>query len=123
MRSSSSSSHPRRMLCKCGEEVLLLTSTTVANPGKTFWRFPRWNSGAGCNFFRWCEEEVQNAGNHEVQKRYELEIADLELKVSKLKRKLHEERVFRRLITVVLIVSWAMIIGLCIFFSVNCVRA
>ncbi|KAJ1421097.1 hypothetical protein SESBI_13970 [Sesbania bispinosa] len=41
MRSSSSSSHPRRMLCKCGEEVLLLTSSTVTNPGKTFWRVVR----------------------------------------------------------------------------------
>ncbi|KAJ1437298.1 Zinc finger, GRF-type [Sesbania bispinosa] len=50
MRSSSSSSHPRRMLCKCGEEVLLLTSTTVANPGKTFWRCPRWNISDSSSF-------------------------------------------------------------------------
>ncbi|KAJ1405490.1 hypothetical protein SESBI_25844 [Sesbania bispinosa] len=34
--SSSSSSHSRRMTCKCGEEVLLLKSSTKTNPGKTF---------------------------------------------------------------------------------------
>ncbi|KAJ1378985.1 hypothetical protein SESBI_47303 [Sesbania bispinosa] len=36
----SSSSHPWSMLCKCGEEVLPLTSSTLTNPGKTFWRCP-----------------------------------------------------------------------------------
>ncbi|KAJ1406255.1 hypothetical protein SESBI_25174 [Sesbania bispinosa] len=36
--SSSASSHSKRMMCKCGDEVMLLKSSTKANPGKTFWR-------------------------------------------------------------------------------------
>ncbi|KAJ1440930.1 Zinc finger, GRF-type [Sesbania bispinosa] len=49
--SSSSSSHSRRMICKCGEEVLLLKSSTKTNPRKTFWRCPNWKSSGSCNFF------------------------------------------------------------------------
>ncbi|KAJ1407964.1 hypothetical protein SESBI_23998, partial [Sesbania bispinosa] len=40
MKSSSSFSHSRCMVCKCGEEVLLLTSSTLTNPRKTFGNAP-----------------------------------------------------------------------------------
>ncbi|KAJ1398799.1 Zinc finger, GRF-type [Sesbania bispinosa] len=123
MKSSSSySSHPRRMVCKCGEEVLLLKSSTLTNLGKTFWRCPNWKSSHSCNFFHWCDEEdLQQPGNDEAQRRYEQEVADLEFKVSKLRRELTEERAVRRSMTIVIMASWALTIELCIFSLIKCV--
>ncbi|KAJ1377504.1 hypothetical protein SESBI_48833 [Sesbania bispinosa] len=90
MKSSlSSSSHRPRMTCNCGEEVLLLMSSTKANPGKSFGGVQIGRAVKVVTFFRWCDEET---GKDEVQKRLELEIADLEFKISKLRRKLMEER-------------------------------
>lgn len=42
-KSFASSSYPRCRLCKCGEELLLLTSKTATNPGRVFWRCKNWD--------------------------------------------------------------------------------
>lgn len=79
-------------------------------------------SSGSCNFFRWYDEEVVHpSGNEEGQTRFELDIADLEFNVAKLKRKLIEERTVRRLMTIVIIVYGALTVGLCIFCSIKCV--
>ncbi|KAJ1377118.1 Zinc finger, GRF-type, partial [Sesbania bispinosa] len=41
-RSSSSLSRPRKS-CRCGEQLLLLTSKTSNNPGRPFWRCRNWD--------------------------------------------------------------------------------
>ncbi|KAJ1375566.1 Zinc finger, GRF-type [Sesbania bispinosa] len=43
-KTSSSSFPSRRTLCDCGEDLVLMTSKTVRNPGKKFWRCPNWKA-------------------------------------------------------------------------------
>ncbi|KAJ1379354.1 Zinc finger, GRF-type [Sesbania bispinosa] len=63
---SSSSFPSRRTLYDCGEDLVLMTSKTVRNPGKKFWRFPNWKKTFSCDFFQWADEELLDEGtfNH-----------------------------------------------------------
>ncbi|KAJ1377464.1 Zinc finger, GRF-type [Sesbania bispinosa] len=56
-KSSSSSSTARRSYCACGEEVTLLKSNSVRNPGRMFWRCPNWDK-ENCGYFRWVNDKV-----------------------------------------------------------------
>ena len=50
-RQSSSSSVHRPITCKCGEDVVLLTSHSKSNPGRKFWRCPHWKVSVHAFFF------------------------------------------------------------------------
>ncbi|KAJ4811359.1 DNA topoisomerase [Rhynchospora pubera] len=49
--------------CPCGAgRCLVLTSNTVKNPGRRFFRCPVKSDMGGCNFFEWCDTP-QNTGS------------------------------------------------------------
>ncbi|KAJ1429815.1 Zinc finger, GRF-type [Sesbania bispinosa] len=54
MDSSSSSSR----VCRCGQDVLVLTSNSLKNPGRRFFRCPNWKTTHSCRFFQWVDEEI-----------------------------------------------------------------
>ncbi|KAJ1433872.1 Zinc finger, GRF-type [Sesbania bispinosa] len=61
--SKTSSSFPsRRTLCDCGEDLVLMTSNIVSNPGKKFWRCPNWKNTFSRVFFQWADEELLDEG-------------------------------------------------------------
>ncbi|KAJ1434384.1 Zinc finger, GRF-type [Sesbania bispinosa] len=82
-RSSSSSSIARRMLFSCGEEVALLKSKSVNNPGRIFWICPNWNKQINCSFFRWADGEMADMQQPNIEdwQLYEEEIEELKRKV------------------------------------------
>ncbi|KAL5996301.1 hypothetical protein ACLOJK_026377 [Asimina triloba] len=60
MASSSASSKSQGMLkrkCLCGLPTVILTSNTIRNPGRRFFRCMHYQDPArDCNFFRWLDE-------------------------------------------------------------------
>ncbi|MED6106294.1 hypothetical protein PIB30_003705 [Stylosanthes scabra] len=78
---SSTSSHRSSMrrgslMCYCGDPPLLKGSRTKENPGRRFWGCPHYDTGKGCRFFTWADEEPSSQ---------EDEIAKLRMKISNLK--------------------------------------
>ncbi|KAJ1404155.1 Zinc finger, GRF-type [Sesbania bispinosa] len=87
-RTSSFLFHSRHSSCDCCEELILMTSKMVTNPGKKFWRCPNWNKNMSCEFFRWAEEEcIDRASCLEDLKDFKVENTQLKKKVAKLQKK------------------------------------
>ncbi|KAJ1418595.1 Zinc finger, GRF-type [Sesbania bispinosa] len=92
-KSSASSSHSKAKTCKCGYELLLLTSNTSKNPGRVFWRCRNWGRNNSCNYFRWADEEVtEDEGKDESLLYYDNQVEDVMRKNQKLQKKLRTER-------------------------------
>ncbi|KAJ1402365.1 Zinc finger, GRF-type [Sesbania bispinosa] len=119
---ASSSFCSRRNVCRCGEDVLLMTSNTESNPGKKFWRCRNWKRKSCCGYFAWADEETVEGGrNEDSVEGFTVEIMELKMKLAKVQRKLSNERKSRKWFIAVLGFSWAMTIILCVFFAVKCV--
>ncbi|KAJ1387956.1 Zinc finger, GRF-type [Sesbania bispinosa] len=104
---SSSSFCSRRNVCHCGEDVVLMTSKTVSNPGKKFWRCLNWNRKSCCGYFDWADEETVEGGrNEEDVEGYKVEIMELKMKLAKVQRKLSNERNDRKWFITALVFSW-----------------
>ncbi|KAJ1381054.1 Zinc finger, GRF-type [Sesbania bispinosa] len=113
---SSSSFCFRRNVCHCGGDVVLMTSKTVSNSGKKFWR------KSCCGYFDWADEETVDGGrNEEDVEGYKVEIMELKMKLTKVQKKLNYERNGQKCFIVAMVLSWAMTIILCVFFSLKCV--
>ncbi|KAJ1431342.1 hypothetical protein SESBI_07195 [Sesbania bispinosa] len=84
-KSSLSSSIERRMLCSYGEEVALLKSKSMSNPRNFFGDAP---------IGMWSDGEMTDLQQSKIEdwQLYEEEIEELKRKVSKLRRKLANER-------------------------------
>ncbi|KAJ1384465.1 Zinc finger, GRF-type [Sesbania bispinosa] len=109
-KTSSSSFQSPHTLCDCGDDLILMTSKTVSNPGKKFWRCPNWKNNMSCDFFQWVDEEWLDKGTSmEDVEGYVMEIAQLK-KVSKLQRKLCDVRNMRKWLIVCLVFSWALMV-------------
>ncbi|KAJ1395706.1 hypothetical protein SESBI_33157 [Sesbania bispinosa] len=119
---SSSSSFSRHNVYGCGERTLLFTSNTPINPGWTFWRCPNWKKKGSCDYLEWANEEVlQQLGNVEDRGCNAQEVADMKKKITKLERKISDERKMKKLFIGALVLSWGMTIGLCVFVSTQCI--
>ncbi|KAJ1381234.1 Zinc finger, GRF-type [Sesbania bispinosa] len=91
-KSSSSSSISRRLFCACGDNLLLLKSSSQSNPGRMFWRCPNW-AEATCKYFRWADDVVCDEGVRvEEWKKLKHENEELKRKNGKLQLKLSCER-------------------------------
>ncbi|KAJ1396467.1 hypothetical protein SESBI_32570 [Sesbania bispinosa] len=110
-KSSSSSSIARRTLCDCGEEVALLKSKSTKNPGRMFWRCPNWNADGGV-----CELQQPKFEECRV---YEDEIEELKRKVTKLRKKLTDERVKVKAALACIILLLVIAVGLSVFAVLN----
>ncbi|KAJ1389044.1 Zinc finger, GRF-type [Sesbania bispinosa] len=92
-KSSSSSSIARRHYCACGEEVTLLKSNSVRNPGRIFWRCPNWDKEKNCGYFRWADDEAsEQRGRLDDMEFIGQEQEQLKRKIGKLQLKLTVER-------------------------------
>ncbi|XP_022640181.1 uncharacterized protein LOC111242130 [Vigna radiata var. radiata] len=53
--------------CYCGSKAVFRIAKTPKNKGKRFWGCPHFKGGSedigGCNFFKWCNEEVIDERN------------------------------------------------------------
>ncbi|XP_038970468.1 cellular nucleic acid-binding protein-like isoform X2 [Phoenix dactylifera] len=57
--------------CPCGAgSCLVLTSNTVKNPGRKFYRCPVKEGRGSCGFFKWCNEHVSAASQPATASRY-----------------------------------------------------
>ncbi|KAJ1410040.1 Zinc finger, GRF-type [Sesbania bispinosa] len=86
--SSSTFAFPKRRICGCGGNVVLIKSKTTNNPGCMFWRCPYWT----CSYFKWADEDgfdeqlgLAAVDGAEI-------VGDKKLKVLKLKKKLDAEK-------------------------------
>ncbi|XP_028788248.1 uncharacterized protein At4g04775-like [Neltuma alba] len=73
-RSSSSYNGFRRIgekrveRCKCGDEVIILTSWTEQNYGRRFVKCPNYKERWGCNYFNWFDGPIDNQISDELKK-------------------------------------------------------
>ncbi|KAJ1404147.1 Zinc finger, GRF-type [Sesbania bispinosa] len=58
-KSFSSHSVSSKRYCKCGDEIVILTSGSVRNPGRKFFRCPNWKTPHTCNLSQWVDEDVE----------------------------------------------------------------
>ncbi|XP_022640541.1 uncharacterized protein LOC111242288 [Vigna radiata var. radiata] len=54
--------------CFCGENAVFRIARTPKNKGRRFWGCPKFKGGSedcasGCNFFKWCNDDVIHEGN------------------------------------------------------------
>ncbi|KAJ1428680.1 Zinc finger, GRF-type [Sesbania bispinosa] len=95
-KSFSSHSVSGRRLCGCCDEIVTLTSGSVENPRRKFYRCPNWKNKGSCNFFQWLDEEFRGGeGEGTVGGQCncsQILIERLTTKISKMKRKMMEER-------------------------------
>ncbi|XP_038970467.1 DNA-binding protein HEXBP-like isoform X1 [Phoenix dactylifera] len=66
--------------CPCGAgSCLVLTSNTVKNPGRKFYRCPVKEENGGCNFFEWCDDPSSSipSSRSVLNQRSSLSVPDL----------------------------------------------
>ncbi|KAJ1434577.1 Zinc finger, GRF-type [Sesbania bispinosa] len=114
--SSTSSSYPRFRRCRCGEKMILLTSKSLRNPGKNFWRCPFWDTENTCNYFQWADEEV----TEDVSMRSDYTVDDLKAKNAKLKLKLMAERKAGKMKTYLVFFAWFLSFVVLAFCALKC---
>ncbi|XP_028757302.1 uncharacterized protein At4g04775-like [Neltuma alba] len=54
--------------CKCGDEVIILTSWTEQNYGRRFVKCPNYKERWGCNYFDWFDGPIDNSILDELKK-------------------------------------------------------
>ncbi|KAJ1385274.1 hypothetical protein SESBI_41790 [Sesbania bispinosa] len=87
-KSSSSSSISRRLFCACGDNLLLLKSSSQSKPGEDVLE-----TEATCKYFRWADDVVCDEGVRvEEWKKLKHENEELKRKNGKLQLKLSCER-------------------------------
>ncbi|KAJ1427364.1 Zinc finger, GRF-type [Sesbania bispinosa] len=87
-KSSSSSSIYRRMVCACGDELLIMKLKSARNPGRMFWRCHNWDEMT-CNFFRWVDDDATEQGVITDERQLlEHEREELKRKIVKLQMRL-----------------------------------
>ncbi|KAJ1418266.1 Zinc finger, GRF-type [Sesbania bispinosa] len=119
--SFASSSHPVPRLCKCGEQLLLLTSKTSNNPGRVFWRCRNWARKNSCNFFRWADEELSQEAAQEGCTYFPDQLAEeYKRKMMKYQKKLGAERAKGKCLMLSLFVSWVVIVGFSLVTAIKC---
>ncbi|KAJ1440783.1 Zinc finger, GRF-type [Sesbania bispinosa] len=124
-KSFSSQSVSGRRYCKCGDEILILTSGSARNPGRKFFRCPNWKKEGSCNFFQWVDEDfeggegVSTGGGHCNCSKILVET--LTIKIGRMKRKLMEERrkvkILKALIAALLVLLSAILLVEVGFFN------
>ncbi|KAJ1421592.1 Zinc finger, GRF-type [Sesbania bispinosa] len=123
MDSSSSSLR----VCRCGQDVLVLTSNSLKNPGRRFFRCPNWKTTDSCRFFQWVDEEIySNESLNQIPPPNQCDrCADVveasNLKVKDMQKKLaYETKKMNLFLTILLVLSWmVMCIG---FLMGKCVN-
>ncbi|KAJ1425370.1 Zinc finger, GRF-type [Sesbania bispinosa] len=120
-RSSSSSSHPVRA-CRCGEQLLMLTSKTSNNLGRAFWRCRNWvDRKNSCNYFRWADEEILEKDAEEEFCYVTDQVAEkYKRKMEKIQKKLASEKGKGRFLVGVLFISWVVTVGVILGVVVTC---
>ncbi|KAJ1413013.1 Zinc finger, GRF-type [Sesbania bispinosa] len=120
-KSSSSSSISRRLFCACGDELLLMKSESVRNPGRMFWRCPNWATENTCNFFRWADGALCDEGvRAEEWQMLKHENEELKRKIGKLQMKLGCERRRLKLAVCIVVLLMGLSFMVCALAMVNC---
>ncbi|MED6145951.1 hypothetical protein PIB30_029804 [Stylosanthes scabra] len=95
-------------MCYCGDPPLLTCSRTKENPERRFWGCSHYDTGKGCRFFTWVDEEPSSQ---------EDEVARLRMKISNLKAKLAYANSKVLVVTLFAFLGWSMaIFVLCVSF-------
>ncbi|KAJ1394518.1 Zinc finger, GRF-type [Sesbania bispinosa] len=114
--SSSTFAFPKRRICGCGGNVVLIKSKTTNNPGRMFWRCPYWT----CSYFKWADEDgfdeqlgLAAVDGAEI-------VGDKKLKVLKLKKKLDAEKRKAKMFMGVAVGSWVLTLIVCVVCVGKC---
>ncbi|KAJ1400283.1 Zinc finger, GRF-type [Sesbania bispinosa] len=112
-------------LCGCGDEIVTLTTGSVKNPGRKFFRCPNWKNKGSCNFFQWLDEEFRGGeGEGTVGGQCncsQILIERLTTKISKKKRKMMEERkkvkILKAIVVGLMVLLATILVAVICFFN------
>ncbi|KAJ1377986.1 hypothetical protein SESBI_48320 [Sesbania bispinosa] len=109
------------MLCDCGEEGRAAAVEIHKEPWENVWRCPNWNRQMTCNFFKWDDGVVCDMQHPRFEDShfYEDEIEGLKRKVTKLRKKLCDERVKLKAAFACIILLLVVAMGVFVYIVVN----
>ncbi|XP_042947578.1 uncharacterized protein LOC122318919 [Carya illinoinensis] len=85
-------------ICTCGQPASLRTSTTMTNPGRSFFGCPKYNKQGlpHCNYFKWAdiseEIEIERMKIEILRLRNEQELRRREEEILKRELEVHNDR-------------------------------
>ncbi|XP_057426459.1 uncharacterized protein At1g43920, Chloroplastic-like [Lotus japonicus] len=116
---SSSVAMGRRRICKCMENLVLLTSHSEDNPDRKFWRCTNWHNAKDCGHFKWADEEDE-ADLEAALRHLELQLVKITLqeeqikpKIAKLEKKLVQQRFQKKVVMVFAALSCLVVMMFC----------
>ncbi|KAK7244701.1 hypothetical protein RIF29_39527 [Crotalaria pallida] len=132
---ASSSNGVDRRVCYCGGVPRVLTSHSHKNPNRTFWRCPNWRDNPNAHYFKWVDEDANEASQGEIPSEHveaahqipprnadaaEFGVEYWKMKSKKLQRKLRDEREKSRKLIYIVILTCIVAFGSNIVCLMKC---